>query len=138
MRTTPQCAAKARSGRRCRQIGGLALLDDGTYRCLFHDPNRKGKASAAQSNGGKVGGKRRWERATPPPPPQTAEDAKAFSSWLVHASASGLIDARQGAVAVRALDAFVRSLNVTELQQRYAKLERMAREATGKGERAER
>lgn len=138
MTTRPRCAAKTMRGRRCEQMSALALQDDGTYRCLWHDEHRKGKAAAARRKGGKIGGMMKAQRATPPPPPQTAEDAKAYSSWLVHASASGLIDSRQGAVAVRALTAFVKSLETVEMKKRVAKLEAMAREAKQSGETATR
>lgn len=116
-----RCSAPAKRGGRCKCQNALALQEDGTYLCVFHDPARRGRALAIQTKGGKV----RWERrpATPPPPPTTLDEAIAYSSWLTHAVTSGHIDPRRAAEATRALGTFTRALKERDVAQRMAAIE---------------
>jgi len=107
-------------------------LDTGL--CVWHDPDRKGKADAMRQRAGKIGARRKWQRATPPPPPQTLDDAVRYASYVVHAVATGDLDAKRGQVAVKAIDTFTRGLAARDLagqvRELQAQLKRLKKGAT--------
>jgi hypothetical protein len=103
--------------------------------CIWHDPERKGRAHRMRVKAGKIGARRKWASATPPPPPQTLDDAVRYSSFVAHAVAIGDLDAKRGQVVTKAIEAFQRGLKERDLAKQVRELEAQVK-TLKKGERA--
>ena len=122
----PQCVAKTNRGRRCSYTTHLALQEDGTRLCVFHDPERKGKAQAMRRRGGKTSARRKKQGKRIPNAPKTMQEAKEMASWIAHAILANDIDAKQGAEAIKAVNAFMKALQYLDEPQ-LAELKKLAK-----------
>jgi len=99
--TKPTCGDSGgvtKAGLPCRSALNLSP-EDGL--CIAHDPERVDEARAMRVAAGKATGlaNRKRRAASPlvvPKPPRTLQDAVEWSSWAMHAVATGEIDARTG------------------------------------------
>jgi hypothetical protein len=92
-----KCLGTCKNGEPCKTTFGLS--PDGL--CFTHDPLRAVELAANRKARSEASGKRKQElRASLPPgmprAPKTLEDAVRWSSWAMHATASGIIDSRTG------------------------------------------
>lgn len=91
------CSAANKDGTPCRVTFGLS--PDGL--CFSHDPLRAVEHAASQTARGRASAERKRERraslpAGMPRAPKTLDDAVRWSAWAMHATATGIIDARTG------------------------------------------
>lgn len=123
----PMCRGLNRSGARCRTFFGLS--PDGY--CFTHDPLRAVEYQAARAKQWRASGdrKRAHGDALPaglPRAPKTLDDAVQWSSWAMHATATGVIDARTGHEIGYLVNAFKAAVEkrdlLREIEQLRAKL----------------
>jgi hypothetical protein len=125
--TTPRtCGATTKAGTSCRSTMNLSPTNG---RCLQHDPERIAEARALHVMGAKARGAaaqraKAADPATVPKPPQTLEDAVQWSSWAMHACATGAMDARTGHEVGYLVARFTEALNKRDLLRKIEELER--------------
>jgi hypothetical protein len=128
---TPTCGAPTKAGTACRVTMNLSQVSG---KCIMHDPERLAARQALQAAGGKAAGvvHRRAKAADPaivPAAPKTLEDAVKWSSWAMHAIASGELDARTGHEVGYLVARFTEALNKRDLLRKVEELERKLAEA---------
>jgi hypothetical protein len=127
-----RCIAKNEHGRRCRVMGGV---NPANGYCVWHDPERKGRADRMRAKGGKLGGQR-WKNVVRPPDRlETLEDVKTWASWTARGVATGVIDPKRAMEINRSLTTLTKSIEKLDLADKVKGLEAMVRKLK-KGEAA--
>jgi len=119
----PTCRGVIKDGTRCRTTFGLS--EDGL--CFSHDPLRAVELAAAQRARSDASGKRKRELRESLPPgmpkaPKTLDDAVKWSSWALHAVASGIISDRTAHECAVLVTAFRGALDKRDLLREIGKL----------------
>ena len=120
-----RCIAKTkRTGRRCTITGGI---NPANGYCLWHDPERKGRADRARLKGGRIAGQRSKIRFTPPDRLDTLADIKTWASWTARAVATGVLDPKRAMEINRSLTTLAKSIERLDLAEKVKTLEGMVR-----------
>lgn len=137
MTDSPRCRGVRGNGEPCKV--GFALSADGY--CMTHDPERREAAIELRRAGGRNSrAKVKAERAAAaakipaglPKAPKTLEDAVHWSSWAMHAVATGAIDARTAHECGYLIARFTEALNKRDLLAEIEQLRRELAAARGK------
>lgn len=138
-----RCGHVKDDGDRC---GVRIALNPRNGLCVWHDPERRGRASEMRAKGGRNTGRARRQSParpvrvvdvteTPGPPPETLEDALLWASWAVHAVATGKMDAKTGHEVGFLLRAFLDGRrHLDKVDERIRKLQETLRKLQRDGE----
>src|SRR2546421_4714996 len=126
-----RCAGTTVDGAPCGAVRGLLIEDEtapGTYWCISHhpDPDYADTLHAGRSKGGRhspKGQRHRYLDAADLGALETPADAQRIAALVAMAVATGRLSSAAGGVVLKAVDAFLRSVEVVDLAAQVAALE---------------
>jgi hypothetical protein len=123
-----RCRFLKSNGERCGTTFGIS--PEGY--CWHHDPQREEERRIARAKGGKhaAKGRRPWaaDEDVPGGGPQTAQEAKEWASWLVSATARGLISDGVSQRVSTAINTFIRAHNAADMEREIRSLKSKIKE----------
>ena len=127
-----QCAGTTANGERCTRWAG----EEGGF-CWIHDPAKEDERQEARKKGGQRSARLLRRAANPDQlpggPPETAEEAQVWASWVVFATASGLLDPTTSQKVSAALNTFLKAESQANLEGKVKDLASKLKELQTEG-----